>query len=55
MQSNKLKMITSDIIAFFKKNILAIILSLCFIFSVIWLGNVISVITSREILAQLSI
>ncbi len=52
---NNLKLAVSDAIIFLKKNTLAIVLSAVFIFAVIWLGNVVSLITSREILDQLSI
>lgn len=44
-----------EIINFFKKNLGAIVLSGIFIFAVIWLGNIISIITSREILDRLSV
>ena len=50
-----IKSAAGEAISFIKKNILPIILSAIFLFAVIWLGNVISVITSREILDRLSV
>ncbi len=55
MSLNELKLFSNDAIAFLKKNILGIFLSSFVIFSVIWLGNIISVITSRQILDPLSV
>ena len=55
MLLNNLKLAANDAIILLKKHILAIVLSSLFIFGVLWLGNVISVITSRQILDHLSV
>lgn len=55
MLFSKIKRFQNELFTFFKKNILGIFLSLILIFFAVWLGNVISVVTSRQILDPLSI
>lgn len=52
---NRLKEEFAEIFCLLKKYYLAVLLSSVFIFVVIWAGNMISVITSREILEPLTI
>ncbi|PIZ92925.1 MAG: hypothetical protein COX82_03605 [Candidatus Magasanikbacteria bacterium CG_4_10_14_0_2_um_filter_41_10] len=44
-----------DTVLFIKNNLLAVIVSALFLFGVIWMGSVISVVTSRDILDPLTV